>query len=80
MVVFEKNCWVAPAGRNRKRSRGTTEDHYVNINSYSYASRKVNATDTSTSNTGQETRDLKSVDVSAFDRLILIKVKTMEIN
>lgn len=62
------------------RIPGTTEDHYVNINSYSYASRKVNATDTSISNTGQETRDLKSVDVSAFDRLILIKVKTMEIN
>ena len=62
------------------RIPGTTEDHYVNINSYSYASGKVNATDTSISKTGQETRDLKSVDISAFDRLILIKVKAVEGN
>ena len=62
------------------RIPGTTEDHYVNINSYSHSSKKVNATDTSISKIGQETRDLKSVDVSTFDRLILIKVKSLEEN
>ena len=62
------------------RIPGATEDHYVNINSYNPSSKKVNATDTSISEIGQETRNLKSVDVSNFDRLILIKVKTMEIN
>ena len=38
---------------------------------------QINATDTSISKTGQETRDLKSVDVSTFNRLILIKVKSL---
>lgn len=41
---------------------------------------KVNATDTSMTKTGQQTRDLKSVEVSTFDRLILIKVKSLEDN
>jgi len=56
----------------------STDSHYVNINSYSPRSRTVNATDTSMSKTGEETRNLESVKVSTFDRLILLKVKSMK--
>ncbi|MGN0739722.1 MAG: hypothetical protein ACI4LX_06085 [Treponema sp.] len=60
------------------RIPGSNEDHFVNINSYDSSSKKVNATDTSMNKLWLQTRDLKSVDVSTFDRLILIKVKSLE--
>ena len=62
------------------RIPGSNEDHFVNINSYDSNEKKVNATDTSMNKLGLQTRDLKSVDVSTFDRLILIKVKSLEEN
>ena len=62
------------------RIPGEQEDHYVNINSYNYASKTVNATDTSMTELGRERRDLKNADVSMFDRLILLKVKSLEDN
>ena len=62
------------------RIPGSNEDHFVNINSYDSNEKKVNATDTSMNKLGLQTRDLKSVDVSTFDRLILIKIKSLEEN
>ncbi len=54
------------------------DGHYVNINGYSSKDKTVNATDTSMTEDGNEKRDLKSVKADIFDRLILIKVKSLE--
>ena len=63
------------------RIPGDKEDHFVNINSYDPYAKTVNATDTSLSDSGEkERRNLNSVPVQTFDRLILIKVKSIEDN
>ena len=54
------------------------EDHFVNINAYNKETEKVTASDTSMTPLGHEKRNLKSVDTNTFDRLIIIKIKSIE--
>ena len=54
------------------------EDHFVNINAYNKETEKVTASDTSMTPLGHEKRNLKSVNTNTFDRLIIIKIKSIE--
>ena len=54
------------------------EDHFVNINAYNTETKKVTASDTSMTPLGHEKRNLKSVNTNTFDRLIIIKIKSIE--
>ena len=58
--------------------RLSNEEHFININGYDSATQTIEGFDTSRFSDGTEKRNLKSLDVSSVERLILIKIKGSE--
>ena len=58
--------------------RLSNEEHFININGYDSATQIIEGFDTSRFSDGTEKRNLKSLDVSSVERLILIRIKDSE--